>query len=435
MGVEPHQADTATGLAADVRAGRRNAIDVAEDYLHRIAALDPPLNAFAHVRREAAMADARAVDAHPGRAHLTLAGVPVAIKDNMAVTGSPVRYGSAATPDAPATADDELVVRLRAAGAVIVGTTRMCELAIWGFTSSAAFGPTRSPLDPSRDPGGSSGGAAAAVAAGMAVLGVGTDGGGSIRIPAAYCGLVGLKPSRGAVPLPGGLAEHWHGLTVAGPLARTVADARLLFEVLGGSAAGSAGTPVRIVHTLQSPSPIGRAGPNQKRAVAMARERLANAGHEVTLTKARYSMTMMQDWTRLWCSGIAEEADRLELDLDRLEPRTARVVRKGRRVRRMASRWPDRADAWAGNWDVLITPVTAKDPQPAGAYDGNGYLRTYLGAARNVPLTPAWNLAGFPALAVPVGTDGSIPMAVQLIGPPGSEGVLLDLAEIVSQGS
>src|SRR5664279_2164437 len=169
---------------------------------------------------------------HANRSELPLAGVPVAVKDNIAVAGEQVRHGSDATCSDPAVTDDELVGRLRRAGAVVVGITRMPELAAWAFTSSTAFGVTRNPWNPDLDPGGSTGGGAVAVASGMAALALGTDGGGSLRVPAAYCGVVGVKPGRGEVPLPDGLQEHWYGLSVAGPIARTAADAALALAVL-----------------------------------------------------------------------------------------------------------------------------------------------------------------------------------------------------------
>ncbi len=282
---------TATAIAEDVRSGRRSAVDVTHEYAARIGTLDPELNAFASVRRAGALADAAAVDADPRRGELPLAGVPVAIKDNMSVVGEPARHGSAATADRPAVDDDLLVARLRAAGAVVVGTTRMPELAAWAFTSSTLSGPTRNPLDTSLDPGGSSGGAAVAVASGMAAAAVGTDGGGSIRVPAAACGLVGLKPTRGLVPLPGGEDEHWFGMSVAGPITRTVEDAAAMLAVLAGDPAiGSGGAPsgVHVAHSVRSPSPLGRPGAPQRAAVAEAVERLGAAGHRTTAAAPPY---------------------------------------------------------------------------------------------------------------------------------------------------
>ncbi len=227
----------ASGIAAMVHDGRTSAVRVAMAHVARIAERDGELGAFQAHDPDRVLAEAEAVDARADRFALPLAGVPVAVKDNVDVAGYATRYGSAATSTEPARRDDELVRRLRSAGAVVVGKTRMPELAIWGFTHSR-LGCTRNPLDPPR-PGGSSGGSATAVAAGMAALALGTDGGGSIRIPAAYCGLVGLKPGRGVLPLPGGADEHWCGLSVAGPLARTAADAELMFDVLAGGSARS----------------------------------------------------------------------------------------------------------------------------------------------------------------------------------------------------
>src|SRR5689334_5145603 len=214
----------ATEIAAQVRAGRLSPRQVVEQCLARIAEADPAIGAFQVVAAEAAR---RAADALAERADLDtlpLAGVPVAVKDNLDVAGLPTRHGSAATPATPATEDDVLVRRLRAAGAVVVGKTRMPELAIWPFTESSAFGGTRNPRDLSRNAGGSTGGGAAAVAAGLVPLALGSDGGGSLRIPAANCGVVGLKPARGTVPLAGGAVDHWYGCTAYGPIAATVAD-------------------------------------------------------------------------------------------------------------------------------------------------------------------------------------------------------------------
>ena len=397
-------------------------MDDIRESLARIDTLDPHLNAFQHVRREEALAEGDAVDPS-----LPLAGWPVAVKDNMHVAGLPVRHGSAATSDAPAAADDALVGRLRAAGAVVVGTTRMPELAAWGFTSSAAFGPTRNPRDPERDPGGSSGGAAAAVAAGMVRAAVGTDGGGSIRIPAAACGLVGVKPTRGLTPLPGGADDHWYGLTVAGPLARTVGDAAAVLAVVADRpdlATVPSPDRCRVAWSLRSPSPLGRPDARQRAAVRAAAAQLGALGHDVEHRDPRYPVNVLSAWGRSWLAGVAQDAAALGLSDGLLEPRTRAMVRKGRRIGTPGpSTWGQRAADFFAHVDVLVTPTVARPPGRAGSYDGRGYLRTYLGAARSVPFTPAWNLAGLPAVTVPAG-DAS----VQLIGRAHSEPLLLGLA-------
>jgi amidase len=188
---------TAAEIGARVREGRSTAVDVARAHLARIAERESAIEAFQEHDPERVLAEAGAVDARPDRFALPLAGVPVAIKDNVAVAGYPTRHGSLATSAEPASRDDELVKRLRAAGAVVVGKTRLPELSIWGFTHSA-FGVTRNPLDETLDPGGSSGGSAAAVAAGMAALALGTDGAGRSASPLPIAGWSGSSRAPGS---------------------------------------------------------------------------------------------------------------------------------------------------------------------------------------------------------------------------------------------
>ena len=337
------------------------------------------------------------------------------------MAGHATRHGSAATSTAPARRDDELVKRLRRAGAVVVGKTRMPELAVWGFTQSA-LGFTRNPRSPARDPGGSSGGSAAAVAAGMAALALGTDGGGSIRIPAAYCGLVGLKPGAGEVPLPGGADEHWFGLSAAGPLARTCADAAVMFAVLAGRDAAAARHAVeagaalrRVAVSLRSPSPVAELTAENRLATVGAAVLLREGGAVLAAEDPPYSGSTASHWSVRWQAGVAREAADLGLDLDAVEPRTATVVRNGRGVLRLggprpatAAAWRERVLAWfdAGRHDVLLTPAVAGPPVRAGAMRHRGYLSTTMLSASRVPYTQAWNLAGVPAVVVPVCVSG-----------------------------
>jgi amidase len=432
----------AAALAARVRNGTSTAVEVARAHLDRIAARDPYLGAFQACDAERVLAEAGGVDARPDRFALPLAGVPVAVKDNVAVAGYATRHGSAATSPTPARRDDELVKRLRRAGAVVVGTTRTPELAAWGFTHSV-LGTTRNPLDPSRDPGGSSGGSAAAVAAGMAALALGTDGGGSIRIPAAYCGLVGLKPGTGEVPLPGGADEHWYGLTAVGPLARTAADAALLLAVLAGRdpaaalrAVDDAGADLRVAVSLRSPSPVAELRAANRLATVGAAVLLRAGGARISAADPPYPRSLASHWSARWQAGVAHDVARLGLDLAALEPRTAAIVRQGRRVLRMGGPRPATAAAWrerfldwldAGRHDVLLTPAVAGPPVAAGGLRHRGYLTTLLLSAARIPYTQAWNLAGLPAVAVPVRVAGR-PAAVQLVGRPGAELALLGVA-------
>jgi amidase len=436
---------TAIQIAADVRAGRRTPADVVETYLARIAAVDGRIGALQDSCQAAVAAaarrDAAALADRPDLGDLPLAGVPVAVKDNVAVAGLPTRYGSAATPSGPAPRDDELVRRLRAAGALIVGKTRLPELAIWGFTESTAYGGTRNPRDPGRNAGGSTGGGAAAVAAGLAPLALGSDGGGSLRIPAANCGVVGFKPARGVVPLAGGRAEHWYGCTEFGAIAATVADVALATAVLAGAdpaaavaSASGAPQPMRIAVSTRSPSPLGRPDATAVAAVRAAADRAEAHGHRVVRAHPPYPMTLINQWARHWLAGVAQEVDDLGLAMDALEPRTRAVLRRGQRLRRRglpapepALAWRRRVLDWLSGYDLLVTPVVARPAPAAGWAEGGGYGRAYLNGARCVPFTQAWNLAGIPALSLPMGS-GFGSGAVQLICAPGREATLLAVA-------
>jgi amidase len=430
---------TAIDIAAAVRAGARTAREVVDACLARIEAVDAGLGAFQVVAAEAARREADALATRPDVADLPLAGVPVAIKDNVDVVGLPTRLGSGATSAEPKPADDPLVTRLRAAGAIVVGKTRLPELAIWGFTESRAHGGTRNPRDPARNAGGSTGGGSAAVAAGMVPLSLGSDGGGSLRIPAANCGVVGFKPSRGAVPLPGGLDEHWFGCSVFGPTAATVADAALMLDVLAGGRSwrdpNDPAAPLRVAVSTRSPSPIGRPDEVARRAVALAADLARAAGHRVSEDHPPYPLALVNMWVHRWHAGIATDVAQLGLDEAALEPRTRAMVAKGRRLLRRgrprpddAAGWLERLARWFDSYDVLISPAIARPAPPMGWARDAGYPRAYLNGARGVPYTQAWNLSGYPALSLPLGGTERRPGAVQIVAPLHAEATVLSLA-------
>ena len=430
---------TALAISELVRRRKVSAEQVALAHLARIERLDGAFGAFQVVDRERVLADARAVDTDASRRDGPLAGVPVAVKDNVDVKGLPTRHGSAATPDRPAAADDELVRRLRAAGSVVLGKTRMPELAIWPFTESAAFGVTRNPWSPDHTAGGSSGGSAVAVATRMAALALGSDGGGSIRIPAACCGVFGFKPAPGLVPLAGGSESHWFGLSAFGPLSRTVDDAVLMVDVLAGRPARPARDPapaLRIAVSLRPIVPGSRIDPEVATVVEEVARRLREAGQTVVEADPPYPLDSGLRFMRRWLPGIAEDAE--GLDLSRVEPRTRRMVRAGRLLRRLRLAAPvareplaGRMREWFGDHDVLMTPVLASPPVRHHRWTA-GWIRTTLGAARWIQ-TAVWNLTAFPAASVPVALSAeNLPLAVQLVALPGAEDTIFAAARQLS---
>jgi amidase len=428
---------TAVDIAAAVRAGTLTARAAVEAALARIEATDGRLGAYQVVRVFAALREADAVDLRPDKDSLPLAGVPVAIKDNVPVTGEPMRVGSAGTDPAPQTQDHVVVQRLRAAGAVVVGITRVPELCVFGATDST-YGITRNPWDPARTPGGSSGGSAAAVAAGTVPIALGNDGMGSIRIPASCCGLVGLKPGLGVVPSQLGNGS-WYDMAENGPLATTVADAALLFSVLADrpdSAVISPPGPLRIAVSTQVPMPATPLDKHWAAAVRETADLLRGAGHTVLEKHLRYGQMLALHEIAHWTAGAANDAALLIRDRGALEPRIRRHALVGRGVQALGlpresgrRKWQRRAEEFFADMDVLVTPGLAQPPLAAKAWGQRGWLLNLLANARYAPFAAPWNLAQWPAMAVPAGLDPrGLPLAVQLVAEPGRESRLLALA-------
>ncbi|WP_084127212.1 amidase [Demequina sp. NBRC 110054] len=446
-----HDFATAVETRDAIAGGETTARAVVERALARIAALDGRLNAFAHVLADEALAEADARDAAQaaGEALGPLHGVPVAIKDENDVAGLPTAYGGAAF-STPAAADAEVVRRLREAGAVIVGKTRMPEFGIWPFTETEVNGITRNPWNLERSTAGSSGGTAAAVASGMVPVAIGGDGGGSIRLPSSWCGLVGLKPQRGrvsAAPNP----DLWRSLGVIGPLTRTVADSALVYDAIHGATATDRFAaeawdttltaalddvrPLRIVVSTSNPG--GGPRPDVETAAALARtaQLLREAGHDVVERDVRYPQVTLPFLVQFF-GGVTDEARRAEHP-ERLESRTRALVRLGAPLRGLGA-WAERkAEALATEFeagffsenDVLITPTTPTTAQLAGRLTGAGALK---GLARANPVssfTAPWNVLGNPAIAVPVGLDRQgLPLSVQVIAPANGEPAAIAVA-------
>lgn len=430
---------TAAEIAADVRAGRARAIEVVGEHLDRIRQVDPGWGAFQVVRTESALAEAAAVDARPDRSGLPLAGVPVAVKDNVPVAGEPMRVGSLASSSGLQTRDHPVVARLRAAGAVVVGLTRLPELAVWPFTDGS-FGPTRNPWDPSRTCGGSSGGSAAAVASALVPLAHGNDGFGSIRVPSAACGLVGLKPGFGLVPAELG-GDDWSSMGENGPIATTVADAAICLSVMADEPALARVDPpptgVRIALTPASSAPGTRTDRHWSGAARDIAELLRGQGHEVVQAQLPVPLWVWRSLHARWFAGPEDAAVALGLDRSAMERRNLRHVRVGRIVRRLGwvrledtERLRDALVPFFARHDVVLSPGLAAPPVAAISWAARGWFANYWAAARYTgAFALPWNLAGWPSMAVPAGVHPTgTPLSVQLSSTSGNEPLLIALA-------
>jgi amidase len=435
-----------------VRTGEVSPGELVRMYLERIERLDPRLNSFRVVLGERALLEAEQAEARlKGGDERPLLGVPIALKDEVDLAGELTTRGTDAFPD-PVGTDSEMVRRVREAGAIVLGKTLLPELAICGFTESATWGVSRNPWDPQRTPGGSSGGSAAAVAAGLVAVASASDGAGSIRIPAASCGVFGLKPQRGRVSLEPRL-EHWNGLSANGCVSRTVLDTALWLDVASGDSpepgapppperpfVEAARTPpgkLRIAHSTAAPRALAppTVAEEAKRAVVDTAELLRSLGHNVAPRDPDWGGIGDHQVPR-YLRGIAEDVDGVPLP-ERLERRTRAMARLGRLVPDglfESARRAERADAARVNaifdeFDLLITPVMGGTALPVRRWEGRGALWTLLGMSRFYPYCIPWNHLGNPAMSVPTGfaADG-MPLAVQVIARPGDEATLLSLA-------
>ena len=435
-----------------VRAGEVSAKELVQLCLDRIARFDPELNSFRKVFAEKALLEAEQAEARlRAGEERPLLGVPIAIKDEMPVAGEICTMGTDAFTE-PAKADAEQVRRLREAGAIVVGLTLLPELAICGFTESATYGVTRNPWNPQRSPAGSSGGSAAAVAAGLVPIASASDGGGSIRLPAASCGLFGLKPQRGRVSFAPSL-DIWHGLASANCVSRSVLDSALWLDVVsGGSAEPGAPPPPERPFVESARTPPGRlrvawstAAPRAvappiaddvvKGAVGEAADLLASLGHEVAPRDPEWG-NIGNNITARFLRGVADSVAEV--------PHPERLERRTRGFGRLGGIVPDRlyeaalkgreADARRVNaifdhCDVLVMPVMGGTAIPVRRWQGRGALQTVIGMSRFYPFCIPWNHLGNPAMSVPMGLAGDgMPTAVQIVGRPGDEATLLSLA-------
>lgn len=435
-----------------LRTGGATSRELVEGALGRAASTQSTLNAFRVLCAEEALAAADEADrrlvAGDGAA---LLGVPVAIKDDVDLAGHTTPFGCGG--GRAALRDAEAVRRLRDAGAIVIGKTHAPEIGQWHFTETPLHGATRNPWNTDHTPGGSSGGAAAAVAAGVVAAAMGSDGAGSIRIPAAWTGLVGLKPQRGRVstwPDP----EAFNGLSCYGPLTRDVGDAALLLDALVGNlpadlhrpqppsvpfAEAAAREPGRLRVAVSFATPLGvpaDVDPEHRAAIEAFAERLGGLGHEIVRVDPDYGLVGPALVPR-GMAGLAAWLDAHGEDRSGLEPRTRAHARFGKalsglplrasraaepRLRRRIGRVFDRCD-------VVLTPTTAKPAPRIGALEGRGYWATSTTASATCPFAFAWNVVGWPGISVPAGlTAAGLPIGAQLLGRENDEATLLSLA-------
>lgn len=450
---------TAVDLAAAVRSGEVSAVAVVESHLGRIAEVNPVVGAVTQSLADGARRAAEELDRRraAGEQLGPLAGVPFTVKENIGVAGVPTTHGLARFKQMVAPVDAPPVARLRAAGAVPVGHANMPDLTLGGMhTHSELFGGTANPWHPGRTPGGSSGGDGAAVASGMVPLGLGNDAGGSVRIPAAFCGTAGLKPSYGRFAADHRMGPEDPGLAsqlfpVDGPLARTVGDLRLAYEVLAGA---DPRDPRAVPAPLYGPDPGTPLGvavvadpggqgvhPDVRAAVTSAADALADAGYDVrevpdvprlAESLEAYTGLVMTEFAQAWpmIRRILPERSRayIELGMARSGP-----VALAEYLRLTGVRLGIQRD-WAGflrERPLVLGPVFTEPPVEPGLESSGpeGHERVTVA----MRLCTATSLAGLPAVAVPGGVFGGLPQGVQLIGPMYREDLCLAAAEAVER--
>lgn len=460
---------SAVALRNSLRTGEVSSAEATAHFLARIEEQNPLLGAFVTVTAEQAMKSARAADSLFARnlpEELPLLhGMPLAFKDLTDVAGIVTTHGSAALEHKPAVTDSPLAALLKETGVISLGKTQVPEFGLTAYSENRVAPPSRNPYALSRSSGGSSGGSAAAVAAGLLPFAPGTDGGGSIRIPAAACGLVGLKPGRGLVPAGESVGDPAR-LVVAGPLARSAADAALMMDALvpAGSAEGSylasmeqEPPRLRIGVTLDSPwQGTFPFTPDQEAmdALRVGEKLLEGAGHSLSEAAIRYDNRYPDAFTTAWTAAVG--AARISPHREALLAPLTRTFR--RRAQQRSSAKLNEALAFLrqferdtvtqyAQWDLLLMPALAQTPRPVGWFTGASHGNSpwppaqwagdadgdYRKQCEFAPWSSMVNVCGLPAISIPVHWTGGapgegLPMGVQLVGPLGSETLLLQVA-------
>jgi len=443
---------TAAEVAAEISARRVSSEEVTRAALQRIAQIDGELRSFVTVDTDGAIATARAADAAPQVGRGPFHGVPIAIKDNAETAGLRTTYSSRCYRDNVPERDSAAVARLRRAGFIVLGKTNMPELGTLPVTESELNGACRNPWNLELTPGGSSGGSAAAVAAGLVPVAHGTDGAGSIRIPASCCGLVGLKPSRGRISWAPGHGDFLGGLATQAIVARTVADSAATTAVMCGYEAGDpswletdaaalaaasdrAPEPLTVAVTLRAPNDAEVDG-RCVAAVRAAADLLADLGHDVREGAPDWHDHAAINGFAVMARTITAYYD--DIDVDLLEPVNRALTEAGERASSIeyaravveGQRYARRVAAFWDDVDVVLTPTLALPPVRIGwvAEEPDPVAR-FARIAAFSPFTMMANLTGQPAISLPLHQeDGGPPIGVQLIGGPAGDVPLLRLA-------
>lgn len=444
---------SALELAARIRSKQLSAVEVTETVLSRIDALNPRLNAFCLVahdvaRRAAHEAEIAVMKGEPlGPLH----GVPVSIKDVIFTRGMPTTGGSRLFAEAIPEEDAVVVARLRASGAVPLGKTNTSEFGHKAVTENPMFGVTRNPWNAELTPGGSSGGAAAAVAAGLGPVALGTDGGGSIRIPASFCGVFGFKPSRGRVPDHPGF-PGWDLLSSTGPLARTVRDAALVLDVIaggddrdrhslpsdGGPYLGACDEEIKGLHVAWTPD-LGYAtvDPRVQALCENAAAEFEALGCHVEVVNPGWENPEATFGAIVAARFHAHWADQLPANAAALDPTLVKLIERGAAVtardyvlaeERVKAYWSE-VLAFLARFDLLLTPTAAVPPFPTAAGPPREIAGEPLSVLGWMPFTYPFNLTGQPAASVPAGfTDDGRPVGLQIVGRRHADRVVLAAA-------
>lgn len=452
----------ARDIAAQVRAGRLRAREVAEAVCAQVAQHNPGLNALIHFDPAAVLAEAEAVDRRVQAGEdLPLAGVPFTTKDNLWVGGRPASFGSRLFSDFVAPRDSWCVARLRALGGVMLGITNCSEFACKGVTTNLLHGATRNPLDPTRTPGGSSGGAVAAVAAGMGPLALATDAGGSTRRPAAHTGLVGFKPTLGAVPNPWGFDDPNHMLSVIGQLGRDVEDVALMFQSLGAFDARDplsqpAFAQMDVLSGLKAPLPRLSVGFSLDLGCGLAIDDDVAAALQAAVTRLRAAGWHIDEASPAWPAAAREYpllalqqaelaalfGDALARRPDDIDPDLAAQIRAGQAVSgpQLAAVLMLRdklAQALAGffsDYDLLLCPTAPVEAWPLDQLGPSEIGGKPAGPRGHAAYTPLFNYCNVPAISIPAGRGkAGLPIGLQMVGPRDADGRVLQAAWAAEQ--